>query len=133
MPAPEMAPKRRVCPRFTRIACQPVTGWSSSVASSVAPDPSATPVTLAGRRPPPAVAAANCASWSVTIESLLVSIAAPGLRDVGVAVGHAIPDAELQLYALLSMRDDAAATRGRSRPASIPPMTGESCWRGPRW
>ena len=52
---------------------------------------------------------ADLSAGSVTIESLLVSIAAPGLRDVGVAVGHAIPDAELQLYALLSMRDDAAA------------------------
>jgi len=45
----------------------------------------------------------------VTIESLLVSIAAPGLRDVGLAVDHPIADAELQLYALLSARDGAAA------------------------
>ena len=51
----------------------------------------------------------DLAAGSVTIESLLVSIAAPGLRDVGVAVGHTIPDAELQLYALLSARDGAAA------------------------
>lgn len=45
----------------------------------------------------------------VTIESLLVSIAAPGLRDVGLIVDHPIADAELQLYALLSARDGAAA------------------------
>jgi hypothetical protein len=46
---------------------------------------------------------------SVTIESLLVSIAAPALRDVGLTIAYAIPDAELQLYALLSARDGAAA------------------------
>jgi hypothetical protein len=45
----------------------------------------------------------------VTIESLLVSIAAPGLRDVGLIVGDPIADAELRLYALLSARDGAAA------------------------
>ncbi len=45
----------------------------------------------------------------VTIESLLVSIAAPALRDVGLIVDHPIADAELQLYALLSARDGAAA------------------------
>lgn len=44
----------------------------------------------------------------VSIESLLVSIAAPGLRDAGLAVDHTIPDAELQLYALLSARDGAS-------------------------
>lgn len=52
---------------------------------------------------------ADLTAGAVTIESLLVSIAAPGLRDVGLAVGHTIPDAELQLYALLSARDGAAA------------------------
>ena len=52
---------------------------------------------------------ADLAAGSVTIESLLVSIAAPGLRDVGLVVDHPIADAELQLYALLSARDGAAA------------------------
>ena len=52
---------------------------------------------------------ADLTAGSVTIESLLVSIAAPGLRDVGVVICHSIPDAELQLYALLSARDGAAA------------------------
>lgn len=52
---------------------------------------------------------ADLTAGTVTIESLLVSIAAPSLRDVGVPVGNAIPDAELQLYALLSARDGAAA------------------------
>ena len=52
---------------------------------------------------------ADLSAGSVTIESLLVSIAAPGLRDVGVNVDHTIPDAELQLYALLAARDGAAA------------------------
>jgi len=51
----------------------------------------------------------DLAAGAVTIESLLVSIAAPGLRDVGLAVNHPIADAELQLYALLSARDGAAA------------------------
>ena len=52
---------------------------------------------------------ADLTAGLVTIESLLVSIAAPGLRDVGLAVGQSIPDAELQLYALLAERDGAAA------------------------
>ena len=52
---------------------------------------------------------ADLRAGAVTIESLLVSIAAPGLRDVGLAVDHPIADAELQLYALLSARDGAAA------------------------
>ena len=52
---------------------------------------------------------ADLAAGSVTIESLLVSIAAPGLRDVGLSVDGPIADAELQLYALLSARDGAAA------------------------
>jgi hypothetical protein len=51
---------------------------------------------------------ADLAAGLVTIESLLVSIAAPGLRDVGLAVGQPIPDAELRLYALLSARDGLA-------------------------
>lgn len=52
---------------------------------------------------------ADLSAGLVTIESLLVSIAAPGLREVGFAVGRPIPDAELKLYALLSARDGAAA------------------------
>ena len=52
---------------------------------------------------------ADLMAGSVTIESLLVSIAAPGLRDVGLAVDQPIADAELRLYALLSARDGAAA------------------------
>ena len=44
-----------------------------------------------------------------TVESLLVSIAAPALRELGILEGPAIPDAELRLYALLSARDGAAA------------------------
>lgn len=52
---------------------------------------------------------ADLAAGAVTIESLLVSIAAPGLRDVGLAVDQPITDAELRLYALLTERDGAAA------------------------
>ena len=52
---------------------------------------------------------ADLTAGLVIIGALLVSIAAPGLCDVGLAVGHTIPDAEMQLYALLSARDGAAA------------------------
>ena len=52
---------------------------------------------------------ADLSAGTVSVESLLVSIAAPGLRDVGLVVDHPIADAELQLYALLSARDGAAA------------------------
>ena len=52
---------------------------------------------------------ADLAAGTVTIESLLVSIAAPALRDVGFAIDQPIADAELQLYALLSARDGSAA------------------------
>jgi hypothetical protein len=52
---------------------------------------------------------ADLVAGLVTIESLLVSIAATGLRDVGLIVGDPVVDAELQLYALLSARDGAAA------------------------
>ncbi len=52
---------------------------------------------------------ADLTAGLVTIESLLVSIAAPGLQDVGLAIDHPIADAELQLYALLADRDGAAA------------------------
>ena len=55
------------------------------------------------------VGLADLASGAVTIESLLVSIAAPGLRDAGLVIDVPIADAELQLYALLSARDGAAA------------------------
>jgi len=51
----------------------------------------------------------DLAAGRETIESLLVSIAAPGLRELGFLEGAAIPDAELRLYALLSSRDGAAA------------------------
>jgi hypothetical protein len=44
-----------------------------------------------------------------TIESLLVSIAAPGLLALGYSLIAPIEDAELQLYALLSARDGPAA------------------------
>lgn len=52
---------------------------------------------------------ADLAAGLVTIESLLVSIAAPGLRAVGCAVAEGLPDAELRLYALLSERHGLAA------------------------
>jgi len=52
---------------------------------------------------------ADLQSGRVTIESLLVSIAAPGLRDAGLEIGPTIPDAEFRLYAMLSARDGAAA------------------------
>ncbi len=55
------------------------------------------------------VGLADLEAGRVTVESLLVSIAAPGLRDVGVLVADTIPEAELKLYALLSERDGAAA------------------------
>ncbi|WP_310569957.1 hypothetical protein [Gemmatimonas sp.] len=52
---------------------------------------------------------ADLTAGVVSIESLLVSIAAPGLRNVGLPVHHPIANAELQLYALLAARDGAAA------------------------
>jgi len=52
---------------------------------------------------------ADLTAGLVTIESLLVSIAAPGLRDAGVAVDTTFLDAELQLYAMLAARDGLAA------------------------
>ena len=52
---------------------------------------------------------ADLTAGLVTIESLLVSIAAPGLREVGLTIDTTLPDAELRLYALLSARDGAAA------------------------
>lgn len=53
------------------------------------------------------VGLADLMAGAVTRESLLVSIAAPGLRHVGLAIGEAIPDAELKLYALLSREGEA--------------------------
>ena len=52
---------------------------------------------------------ADLEAGTVSVESLLVSIAAPALRDVGLAIEHPIADAEMRLYALLSARDGAAA------------------------
>ena len=52
---------------------------------------------------------ADLAAGMVTIESLLVSMAAPSLRALGYAVIAPIDDAELALYALLSARDGNAA------------------------
>jgi hypothetical protein len=40
----------------------------------------------------------DLASSSVTVEALLVSIAAPRLRDMGVLVAVPLPDAEHRLY-----------------------------------
>ncbi len=51
----------------------------------------------------------DLAAGFVTTESLLVSIAAPGLRGLGFIIGAPIADAELQLYARLSARDGSAA------------------------
>lgn len=83
---------------------------------------------------------ADLTAGLVTIESLLVSIAAPGLRDVGLAVGQPIPDAELQLYALLSARDGLAALgrynallrRVSAAPVAWPPDTGGLVLLAPR-
>ena len=44
-----------------------------------------------------------------TVESLLVSLSAPRLRALGIAVSLPLPDAELRLYQLLSNRYGAAA------------------------
>lgn len=54
---------------------------------------------------------ADLTAGLVTIESLLLSIAAPGLRDLGLAVGQAILDADWQRYALL----DQARRSGRAQ------------------
>lgn len=65
---------------------------------------------------------ADLAAWVVTVESLLHSSAAPGLRNAGFAVGNAIFDAELKLYGLRPARDGAAAARSVQR---IPPLRHE--------
>jgi hypothetical protein len=50
-----------------------------------------------------------------TIESLLVSLAAPALRSVGLAVPTTFPDPELKLYRLLSLEHgDGAHSRYNS-------------------
>ena len=47
-----------------------------------------------------------------TVEALLVSIAAPRLRDAGVAVPRPLPDAEHRLYTSLARTDpDSAHSR----------------------
>ena len=49
---------------------------------------------------------------SVTVEALLVSIAAPRLRDLGILVAAPLPDAEHQLYERLAREDpDSAHSR----------------------
>jgi hypothetical protein len=44
-----------------------------------------------------------------TVESLLVSIASPRLRALGLRIPESFPDAELRLYQLLAERQGAAA------------------------
>ncbi len=47
-----------------------------------------------------------------TVEALLVSIAAPRLRDAGLSVLHALPEAEHRLYERLARTDpDSAHSR----------------------
>ena len=51
----------------------------------------------------------DLAAGRVTVESLLVSIAAPALRTLGYPVLSPIANAELALYALLSGHDQRSA------------------------
>jgi hypothetical protein len=44
-----------------------------------------------------------------TVEALLVSIAAPRLRDAGLAVPHTLPEAEHRLYETLARTDSDSA------------------------
>jgi len=44
-----------------------------------------------------------------SVEALLVSIGAPRLRQLGITVTRALPDAEHQLYALLAAADSDTA------------------------
>jgi hypothetical protein len=44
-----------------------------------------------------------------TVEALLVSIAAPRLRDLGLSVGAPLPDPEHRLYARLAEDDSDSA------------------------
>jgi hypothetical protein len=54
----------------------------------------------------------DLASSSVTVESLLLSIAAPRLRDLGVPVAKPLPNPEHQLYERLAREDpDSAHSR----------------------
>ena len=48
---------------------------------------------------------ADLAAGKVTVESLLVSLAAPRLRREGVPLGPVYADPERRLYALLTRRD----------------------------
>jgi len=55
---------------------------------------------------------ADLARPSVTVEALLVSIAAPRLRDLGVHVAAPLPDPEHRLYEELAREDpDSAHSR----------------------
>lgn len=54
----------------------------------------------------------DLASSSVTVEALLLSIAAPRLRDLGVPVAKPLPDPEHRLYERLAREDpDSAHSR----------------------
>jgi hypothetical protein len=54
----------------------------------------------------------DLAKSSVTVEALLVSIAAPRLRDRGLEVAAPLPDAEHRLYERLASEDpDSAHSR----------------------
>lgn len=54
----------------------------------------------------------DLASSSVTTEALLVSIAAPRLRDLGVRIPEPLPDPEHRLYERLASEDpDSAHSR----------------------
>ena len=54
----------------------------------------------------------DLATSSVTIEALLVSIAAPRLRGMGVVITTPMPDSEHRLYQLLASEDpDSAHSR----------------------
>lgn len=54
----------------------------------------------------------DLARSSETVEALLVSIAAPRLRELGLAVALPLPDPEHRLYELLA-RDDPDSTHSR--------------------
>ena len=58
---------------------------------------------------------ADLASGTETIEALLVSMAEPALRNIGVDVPQTLDDADLRLYALLyAQHGDAAHGRYNS-------------------
>jgi hypothetical protein len=55
---------------------------------------------------------ADLARSSVTVEALLVSIAAPRLRELGVPIAAPLPDPEHRLYESLAREDpDSAHSR----------------------